>query len=114
MRKLLRVLCSCPHGHTILSSTDTPATRLPPALGPVCTARLADKLAAGGAAAMALGYGELLRALPTDLLRPCLMRILEVRLHGSNAQPAIAGCWPPQPLWLLLPGRHASPGTRVS
>ncbi|PNW77589.1 hypothetical protein CHLRE_10g443350v5 [Chlamydomonas reinhardtii] len=40
--------------------------------------KLADKLAAGGAAAMALGYGELLRALPTDLLRPCLMRILEV------------------------------------
>ncbi|KAG2432824.1 hypothetical protein HXX76_008558 [Chlamydomonas incerta] len=40
--------------------------------------KLADRLAAGGAAAMALGYGELLRALPTDLLRPCLMRILEV------------------------------------
>ncbi|KAG2448902.1 hypothetical protein HYH02_006250 [Chlamydomonas schloesseri] len=40
--------------------------------------KLADRLASGGAAAMALGYGELLRALPTDLLRPCLMRILEV------------------------------------
>ncbi|KAG2485571.1 hypothetical protein HYH03_015735 [Edaphochlamys debaryana] len=40
--------------------------------------KLADKLAAHSSSALALGYGELLRAMPTDLLRPCLLRIMEV------------------------------------
>ncbi|KXZ47615.1 hypothetical protein GPECTOR_34g774 [Gonium pectorale] len=39
--------------------------------------KLADKLASSSASSLQLGYAELLRALPVDLLRPCLARILE-------------------------------------
>ncbi|GLC36679.1 hypothetical protein PLESTB_000129400 [Pleodorina starrii] len=41
--------------------------------------KLADRLAAGASAtsALQLGYGELLRAMTPDLLRPCLLRLLE-------------------------------------
>ncbi|EFJ46296.1 hypothetical protein VOLCADRAFT_93432 [Volvox carteri f. nagariensis] len=41
--------------------------------------KLADRLAAGASAtsALQLGYSEMLRAMPPDLLRPCLLRLLE-------------------------------------
>jgi hypothetical protein len=39
-----------------------------------------------GSSATSLGYADLLRAMPTDLLRPCLQRVLEVR------RPAFRGC----------------------
>ncbi|GFR44590.1 hypothetical protein Agub_g5868 [Astrephomene gubernaculifera] len=56
--------------------------------------KLADRLASGSASssssALQLGYPELLRALPPDLLRPCLLRLLEVLFDTLASYHAMA------------------------